>query len=77
MKTIKKLWLIDDDFLFRACANILLAEAKFAKEIELIESATNAIEKLENKETPDFIFLDINMPIMNGWGFLEAVVEKN
>ncbi len=41
----------------------------------LVESAANgseAIEKLQTVERPPLILLDMMMPVMNGWQFLEA-----
>ncbi len=40
-------------------------------------NAKEALEKLENKQiNPDVIFLDLNMPIMNGQQFLIEVKKK-
>jgi CheY-like chemotaxis protein len=37
-------------------------------------SAQKALDKLKNNETaPDVIFLDLNMPVMNGFQFLAEV----
>ena len=77
MKLIEKMWLIDDDFLFRTLAEILINEKAMAKDVVLFEDAPSAIENLKKEERPDLIFLDLNMPTMSGWEFLDEVLEKN
>src|SRR6201991_3918343 len=49
-----------------ACLN-----GRFAIE-ELVE-----IQKKDPEQLPDFILLDINMPIMNGWEFLDEYKRLN
>ncbi|HEY4286506.1 MAG TPA: response regulator [Puia sp.] len=42
------------------------------------EHGKDALDKLNRQviEKPDIIFLDINMPIMNGWQFLATIKES-
>jgi CheY-like chemotaxis protein len=69
-------WLIDDDNVTNMLNRYYL-EVHFPHlQIELFSKAKTALDDLiiKAKET-DFIFLDINMPEMNGWEFLDAIAE--
>jgi len=70
-------WLIDDDNVTNMLNRYYL-EVHFPHlKIELFSKAKTALDDLiiKAKET-DFIFLDINMPEMNGWEFLDAIAES-
>ncbi len=68
--------LIDDDHPTNVYHRIIIEEGGFAGHIIVKQGAEAALEYLktefsEDSPRPDLIFLDINMPRMNGWEFLE------
>ncbi len=68
--------LIDDNKIDNYIAKHNITKSKIAKKIDIHTSAIDALEYLEPlksnpEEFPDIIFLDIQMPEMNGFGFLE------
>jgi CheY-like chemotaxis protein len=76
-KTFDLVYLIDDDLKFSFITKTLLSKISFAKEIVDYSDASEALEQLKkntqngNGKLPDIIFLDLNMPGMDGWDFLE------
>ncbi|MEP6512407.1 MAG: response regulator [Parafilimonas sp.] len=69
--------LIDDDSIFQFLTRKVLEASGLTDEIIACSNGQEALQLLEtnicNKAAlPDVIFLDINMPVMNGWAFLEA-----
>lgn len=69
--------LIDDDRAFNFLNEKIIEFEKFATKVSSHVSAQEAIDELRelaqnNPEGfPDFIFLDINMPEMDGWEFMD------
>jgi CheY-like chemotaxis protein len=75
---MKNVLLVDDDNTFQFIGKALLKYVGIPPEnIQTALSGKHAIEHLMNlyasgKSLPDLILLDLNMPVMDGFGFLEA-----
>ena len=72
-----KVCLIDDDDIYQFLLKKELRHTNLVERINLFSDGRKAMEFFnENKGNtealPDVIFLDINMPIMNGWRFLKG-----
>ncbi len=67
MKSKPVILVIEDDADIRALLRLALTIEGY----EIIEASDGrqALDQLEDFE-PDLIFLDMNMPVMNGWTFL-------
>lgn len=74
--SLKKLILIEDDDVIVYLTQKLIKESKSIELLNVLKNGRKAldyfIENAKNAELlPDFIFLDLSMPILDGWQFLE------
>ena len=77
MEKLKRILLIDDDVNTNFYNRILFEQAKVCDEILEFQNAEEGLDFLKKENEVSLILLDINMPIMNGWQFLEAYEQLN
>ncbi len=69
--------IVDDEI--KALQSLTWELTNFSDEINVVASFTNPFEALEylGKNTPDCLFLDIEMPTMDGFQFIQKLTNKN
>jgi CheY-like chemotaxis protein len=81
MKKFSSVLLVDDDQITNFSNQILLEDMEVTQEVLVALNGLEALNLIERKckegRCPQLILLDINMPVMNGFEFLQAYDELN
>jgi CheY-like chemotaxis protein len=79
MAIFKKICIIDDDEIFLVVSKLIIKSEFFAEEILEFSDGKFAYkyfkENIDSIDLPEVIILDINMSLMDGWEFLDALQE--
>lgn len=82
---INKALVINDDVISLMVTCKMISKAGFARETVTAQDGQEALSYIDTclgmnsatpAELPEFIFLDLHMPVMNGWDFLNVFSEK-
>lgn len=75
------IWIIDDDFIYQTIVkkiiqktDVFSAHSSFSNGKEAFNTLKNTLEE-DSIYLPDIILLDINMPVMDGWEFMEEIIK--
>ncbi len=78
MRKLNKILLVDDDSTSNFLTQMILEDLQVTDHIIVKKNGQEALDYItetclhNNESCPELIFLDINMPIMDGFEFLEA-----
>jgi CheY-like chemotaxis protein len=76
MPLFDKVLLVEDDPITILVCKRTIEISGFANEVRSVINGQEAIDYLKDFQNfPDLILLDLNMPILNGWEFLEWYSE--
>lgn len=74
-----KILLIDDDFMSSTYTSLMLKKIHPKVEVVCFNNAQDGLCFLKDvhQAKPNYIFLDLNMPGMNGWDFMDEFQKMN
>ena len=77
---MKKVLLVDDDLVFNLLSRKTLEKLGLADEVQTALNGTEALKLLNkylkgSQSMPDVILLDLNMPIMDGFQFIDEFAK--
>lgn len=72
--TGRRILVIDDDLAIRVLLQAVLKRMKF--DVELAEDGAAGLERLQRDSNFDLILLDLMMPRLNGYEFIEEIGQR-
>ena len=80
MKKVSSIFIVDDDPITVFGIKKMLKPVAICDDIQIFQNGKEAYDVLKDRittghELPEVIFLDINMPIMDGWDFLKEMID--
>ncbi|WP_297516051.1 response regulator [Flavobacterium sp.] len=81
----KKILCVDDDPITLMLCKKVIQKSEFSETIEIGHNGEDALKYLDsfiqdsvisNGDLPELLFLDLNMPVMGGWEFLDIITER-
>jgi CheY-like chemotaxis protein len=79
MNSALSVFIVDDDPVFQIVLNLGISQTGLPKELKTFNNGKEAIDYLDRQKIVKgnmLVFLDINMPVMNGWDFLDELQGK-
>jgi CheY-like chemotaxis protein len=70
----RRILVIDDDLAIRVLLEAVLRRMKF--EVELAEDGSAGLEKLQDGKRYDLVLLDLMMPRLNGYEFIDRISDR-
>ncbi len=75
MSKVKNILIVDDSDATIFFNKTMISRSDCAEHISTAKNGQEALKYIKSTQPPELILLDINMPIMNGWEFLNAYQE--
>jgi CheY-like chemotaxis protein len=81
----KKILCVDDDPITLMLCKKVIQKSEFSETIEIANNGEDALKYLDSftkdsaisiGDLPELLFLDLNMPVMGGWEFLDIITER-
>jgi CheY-like chemotaxis protein len=86
MKKLDSILLIDDDYASNYLSRLLLEDIGVVDQLHVASNGKEALQLLSDLRAsagndgsylPDLILLDVNMPVMSGFEFIESYLQLN
>tara|TARA_R110002096_G_scaffold189557_1_gene370225 strand:+ start:684 stop:1085 length:402 start_codon:yes stop_codon:yes gene_type:complete len=79
MEPVGLIFIVDDDNIYRYTTETYIQLLNLAKTVKTFGDGEEAIEDIKENlsnpdQLPDVVLLDVNMPIMDGWDFIEEFI---
>lgn len=80
MPTVNTVYIVDDDPIFVFTVKRVVEMSGFCNQYITFKNGKEAIDEIEQHlsvpdKLPDVVLLDLNMPVMNGWQFLDRLQQ--